>query len=326
MSPHHFSKLTPKSLSLWAALPMAQTSQVEGRLKMILDTTRSRRALTNHALFAVLMTSAAACAVLAMLRPTVHAQNAAVTHPAVSWRRTLPNGVTVELIGISDFPTTRTGWWTPSGLPLAQPPYDHIDSLREAKWKQGRQFALRITLPSGVAADTVTSSFGSDDGTAGTTTETPFMHRRLLPGFLAVSIQGNTLPSRGAIHGDVAVGPWETWETDAPSPENNGPMGSSGYIEGSSGNILFSVPSEIGGDAAVTVTNTFLNAESRVVAVDITGKVFRNRPAPIAGVGNSQQTTCVFDGLPLKRVKEFRFQGRFYQSVDFKDIALQPAK
>jgi len=37
---------TPADFVLWAALPMAQSSRIEGRLRMILDQTRSRRALT----------------------------------------------------------------------------------------------------------------------------------------------------------------------------------------------------------------------------------------------------------------------------------------
>ncbi len=42
-------KLKPSDLALWAALPMAQSSNIETRLKGILDTTR-RRALTRPAL------------------------------------------------------------------------------------------------------------------------------------------------------------------------------------------------------------------------------------------------------------------------------------
>ena len=40
-------KRTAQEYALWAALPMAYTSQVEGRLKTILDKTRSRRRLTR---------------------------------------------------------------------------------------------------------------------------------------------------------------------------------------------------------------------------------------------------------------------------------------
>ena len=64
MSLHQFNKLSPKSLALWAALPMAQTSQVESRLKMILDKSRSRRLPKRGAIaFSVMLTVGLALAV-----------------------------------------------------------------------------------------------------------------------------------------------------------------------------------------------------------------------------------------------------------------------
>jgi len=70
-------KLTPANLALWAALPMAHTPRIEGRLTMILDQTRPRRALTRRILMAALGVGAAALVPLAMLRPAARAQAAA---------------------------------------------------------------------------------------------------------------------------------------------------------------------------------------------------------------------------------------------------------
>ncbi len=67
-------KPTPYELALWAALPMAHTSRIEGRLTMILDQTRPRRALTRRALMIALGVGAAALVPLAMLRPAARAQ------------------------------------------------------------------------------------------------------------------------------------------------------------------------------------------------------------------------------------------------------------
>jgi len=64
----------PHELALWAALPMAHTPRIEGRLKMILDHTRSRRALTRRVLLAALGFGTAALVPLAMLRPAARAQ------------------------------------------------------------------------------------------------------------------------------------------------------------------------------------------------------------------------------------------------------------
>ena len=62
-------KLTPFDLALWAALPMAHTSQIEGRLTMILDSKR-RRTLPRRLFILGVALTAAALVPLAMLRPT----------------------------------------------------------------------------------------------------------------------------------------------------------------------------------------------------------------------------------------------------------------
>ena len=68
--------LTPSELALWAALPMAHTTHIERRLKMILDHTRPRRALSRRALLLALTPGAVALVTLSMLRPAARAQTA----------------------------------------------------------------------------------------------------------------------------------------------------------------------------------------------------------------------------------------------------------
>jgi hypothetical protein len=74
-------KRTPFDYALWAALPMAHTSRIEGRITMILDKTQSRRILTRRVLLFALIPSAAALMTLAALRPTARAQAAPVAIP-----------------------------------------------------------------------------------------------------------------------------------------------------------------------------------------------------------------------------------------------------
>ncbi len=66
--------LPPVSRSPHSAIAMAQTSQIERRLHMILDKTRSRSTVARRALLAALIPSAAALLILAALRPDVKAQ------------------------------------------------------------------------------------------------------------------------------------------------------------------------------------------------------------------------------------------------------------
>ena len=72
-------KMTLNELALWAALPMANTPRLEGRLTQILDATRPRRAPTRRALLLALGALSAALVPLAMLQPVARAQAAPPT-------------------------------------------------------------------------------------------------------------------------------------------------------------------------------------------------------------------------------------------------------
>ncbi len=76
--------LRPASAIPQAAIAMARTARIEGRLRMILDTTRPRRALSRRALLLALTPGAAALVSLSMLRPAARAQTAPVAVPATA--------------------------------------------------------------------------------------------------------------------------------------------------------------------------------------------------------------------------------------------------
>ena len=144
-------KLTPSDLALWAALPMAHSSQIEERLKIILDHTRPRHAMTRRILIIALSVGAAALIPLAMLRPAAKAQGAASASapaPAAPWKQTLANGTTVELLGVSNAPTRQDGggWWRPDGAPLAGAPFGPpMDNPVAGRVR--RAFAVRVLSP-----------------------------------------------------------------------------------------------------------------------------------------------------------------------------------
>ena len=70
--------LRPLSHVPRAAIAMARTTHIEGRLKMILNPAQSRQALTRRALLFVVTLGSAALILLAVLRPAAKAQNVPV--------------------------------------------------------------------------------------------------------------------------------------------------------------------------------------------------------------------------------------------------------
>lgn len=323
-------KLSLHTLALWAALPMARTAQVESRLRMILKPNVSRRALTRRAVLLALLPATAAVGIIAALRPAVRAQSNATGSPA-SWKQTLPNGATVEVLGVSDPHLSPAVWWKPDGTPLAAPPIDPENTVTSTA-KQQRIFAVRITPPPGSTEDpgTTFDAHGMSVGGYGRGMLTS--KGRHLPdvSIILTVPQADTAPARADVHADTVPAQTDlrcgaaagAWQTQATQVED--------FAEaaGSSGNVIFSRLSEIKGSTAITVTTTLAStvAQWRVLAVDTTGKVYTSGGRGRVGGNGVQQETCVFEGLPVGKVKEVRFQTRPYQWAEFKNIALHPSQ
>ena len=50
----------------------------------------------------------------------------------------LPEGMTIEVVGISTYPSGPTTWWGPDGTPLVKAPCDAADEAIEAPRKFAR--------------------------------------------------------------------------------------------------------------------------------------------------------------------------------------------
>lgn len=353
--PFKFSSYT---LALWAALPMARTAQVESRLKMILKPNASRRALTRRAVIASLAAAALGVGTLAALRPTAQAQNEATVKPT-AWKQTLPNGATVELLGIADVPPykdgwwrkddppPRRGWWQPDGSPLAAAPIDSDKQMTPVGTKDveaWRQFAVRVSPPPGAAASSIGTTFDlsrtpnlAESGSMQATRQ-----GRPVPNIWQVGARFGDLQKQPVIRCGVAAGAWETLRTKsaqegfemtstAPYFFDYGENYGEDTPSHGHGQVVFSRASLVGGAAAITVTHVLPSdrAQVRVVAVDLNGKVFADGnedDTSSMAVGDTNQATYVFKGLPLSRVRAFRFQARLYQWAEFTGIALKPGK
>ncbi len=109
-------RVAPRS----AAIAMAQTSQIESRIAMILDSTR-RRTLPRRALIFSVAVTAAALVPLAMLRPAAKAQTTPAAMDAV------------QLIGIAGDSAQSGAEWDQNGNPLPVGTFTPPAQTRETK-------------------------------------------------------------------------------------------------------------------------------------------------------------------------------------------------
>lgn len=73
--------------------------------------------------------------------------------PETPWKAILPNGTTVEFIGICENPSAGKQWWGPEGSPLNYAPYINIEPYDRAREdRKIYEFAWRIQMSSGIGA------------------------------------------------------------------------------------------------------------------------------------------------------------------------------
>jgi len=118
----------------------------------------------------------------------------------------------------------------------------------------------------------------------------------------------------------IGMGAWEMVARQVPGGSSMTDISR----QGSNWVVSFPKAENSEGGARILVTHTVKDWETRVLAVDKDGK---EHPAPSSesrGTDAFTQITAKFPGLPLEQVKEFQFQVRPYQWVEFRDVTLYP--
>ena len=237
------------------------------------------------------------------------------TQPVVSaWKATLPSGVTVELIGVSESPSAGKPWWRPDGSPLASGPYSRIgEQTSPGPNERSREFAIRLgNLP----AEEVGVTWRCDQATSSSGGGPAILHGRAVPELRGIAVSVPKDRPTATIQIGVAAGEWSTRFT------SGGKGGSASG--GDAGGATFSPAMKQDGRVVITVSHDLPpDQQARVVAIDRAGKLHTGDFTG-ASAGKVRQITGEFD-LPLAEVKGFQLQARPYEWAEFRDVSLEPS-
>ncbi len=227
-----------------------------------------------------------------------------------NFKAVLPNGVTVELAGVCEYPAEGKSWWSPDGqlLEFAIQSGTRVQSVHPiGEDEQARFFKLKF------------HDDAANDGRFKVTIPgTSYLFWRDSKGEILAKLP--KAKTQCDLNLSVAVGPWKTvaWGgTDAD-------LNNSGYTRENmtDADVIF-YPLEIRkGKVLSRIVNQLGDvADCRAVVLDQQGQL--HVPVSWSNTG-SEVCSCesVFD-VPREKIKSIEFQARRYIPVTFKNVALR---
>ena len=308
-------------------MAMARTSVIIHRLnvlrKNVFHNPLRRHSVLGFALVALLSATMLGVLQLAFAEPseekTPDEVAATPSDEAVSptpFKATLPDGTTVEILGLSESPSTDKQWWKPDGTPLEKPLYDSAKfefRVPHSESDVAREVAYRIskTKDSDIWFKTIFKQVGNEVGIM----SLPNPKDSTLLQAQAVAVRKNK--SSFSVGVEYALGEWTTNHTTRSHDESIGADEDGGFI--------IAPATEEKGSARLRVTHYMGDRQVRFVAIDLDATRHISSGQHFERIGEKlTRVTASFHGLPLSKVKEFRIESRPKKWLKLGDIALYP--
>ena len=284
------------ALSLRLIGVVESKSALAGRIKRMLTRPMPKTAkLGITGLLAVLLFAA-------VLLPMARASQKSVVDNA--FRKQLPNGVTVELVGVCGYPSEGKQWWKPDGLPLGFNIETYDPSHYEDK-NNGYEIAYKFEAPDGV--------YVGQPKVKGSTSQSG-LEVKSPSGIQAVRSHINVWGNTTKVKFPVAAGEWEKSGQTSGRGQTTAMVGSKkimfGPAEGTREKLVIAVTDDLDD----------YDSEYRLVALDNNGTIVLSEHNWFSNK-DLRQHTFVFSGLDPAGVARFEFQTRPYDEwVEFKNV------
>jgi len=223
---------------------------------------------------------------------------------------TLPNGVTVELVGVSNYPDNNI-CWRPDGSKSEQKLFAGV-GVEKRNRQDNFGFVVRFDGPNDISI-----SYGPVLGGRGYSgiDRVVDVNGKEVKGYNALTVLITDAGDSTSIKFGVAAGSWETLASDS---------GKHGTTTGGK-MIIFSQAFETKDGIAITVSSKSDKSRAkRIVAMDKNNRLYTSRGRNQFVSNDLDQLTAEFSGLKLEDIARFDFQTRPYEWVEFKNVSLKP--
>ncbi len=221
----------------------------------------------------------------------------------------LSNRVSVELMGVCDWPKRGKRCWQPDGSKLTPEIYASKWNVRPGFGDYG--FMFKVDGP-----DDLNFYWNKIEGTSSSEGSCKVVDAKgkELEGFEAAISDMKEGQSSTTIRIGITAGPWNTIST------HDGTR----MTIGKQGGILWSQAFETNkGTHIVTSAEWHKDRAERVIVIDTKGELHTTGHGSVAS-GRVDQMTATFRNLKRHQIKEFQYQTRPYDWAEFKNVSLKP--
>ncbi|MFH1614635.1 MAG: M56 family metallopeptidase [Planctomycetota bacterium] len=277
---------------------------LSGRIKHILSRPFPKTAKLGFVgLLAIIIT---ASILLPMAKAEKSKETTDVAQQQSEFKATLPNGVTVKLVGVCNYPSKDKQWWKPDGSQLDMKIITE-DKSRYTSDYPGYEIAFKV----------VGEDFNFKRGKIKDSKESSNIDIIEPEGIIACRAHIKKGIKQTKITAGAAAGKWNTIAT------HNGHGITSKTFKGKK--IILSAANESKNGLVMTITDNICFTEAaRLIAIDKNGSTFTGNMQTGLSDSGLAQSTFIFANLSLNSIKEFQFQIRPYEYVTFKNVSLKP--
>lgn len=222
----------------------------------------------------------------------------------------LSNGVSVEIVGINENPSSGSLWWQIDGDPLNSDLHTNVQALSVNPGDIAREIVVKVNPVTHGSSEPATVQWFLDHGSVS------YSGSSNLPGSETVATELPNTNGSGAIRARIAAGPWQTLAT----AEGTGQTAEGGP----GGQFLFSAVYQDRGKTNIVVgmMGKITREDVRLVAIDYSGREtvaeFGNMVSN--GAGTMSQYSIV---LAPHLIRQWRLESRpFNQWIEFRNISL----
>ncbi|MCE5186195.1 MAG: carboxypeptidase regulatory-like domain-containing protein [Planctomycetaceae bacterium] len=238
---------------------------------------------------------------------------------AANFTAALPNGVTVELLGICEHPSEGKQWWRPDGTPMERP-YQQYRRTNLSLDQKIYEIAYNVS-----GGNRLLTDFSVNEPVPRVIdwSRIPFSEPDTLKlnGCLAGLFSLDRVLDKADLM--ICVGSDSLWQTDTQINRRDGR--SLAKTSSSGPHAMISAPIEKEGVTFVHVAHNLTDRPYRIIAVDLNGtiRLHQGGGSKLNQDARLGSITAEFD-LPLAEIQAVQFQTQRFQTVTFKNVSLRP--